>query len=667
MNILSSICWALTLVVFQVGSASAIDLQPGTTSVSLSGQLDYLSDKTGALDLQQVIAAHRTGSMQKLPGFLNRGYTDATSWLHFSVSRATDVHEDVYLWMSPPLVDEVDVYLQVGSAVDAPESYQKISLGDHTPVADKPLQHAKLILPLALKDAGTREIYVRVKSGSSHTLRLWLMSPAAFVEETGESIILQGGHVAIALVLGIVNLLLALRLRDRVYGYYGLYLLSIAIGYLGIDGLLTLLVPSIVHQVSDLLAAITTGLGFAILTSFLMALFETHKGPKWLHRYLQATVVLGIATFALHATPWYGGLANLTHFNGLLLILVVMSRAWILMRQGNTMARLLFIAFFASSLGGFVTFMRLVGILPTNHFTFYAFQYCGIIHMVVMTLALSERVLEAEALARVTLKNAEKKATDLANAMTVQLRENYKKLEQTLASEQKTRAEQERFIDIVSHEYRTPLATIQTNLDIVQFKASSMGAIDQNISLMNRAIKRLGELFNNSLLQSEFAHGHTEAERIELNAFASELVAEVQSNHGGKMLALEQTEAEPATILANPIMLKTALLNGLENALKYSPAASPVLVRIYRMQDQVILTITNQLAAPMDPDHEKLFEKFHRGSSSHGISGLGVGLYLVKSIIEDQGGNLDIETTGYAPGDEFILHLQWPLATGANT
>ena len=112
--------------------------------------------------------------------------------------------------------------------------------------------------------------------------------------------------------------------------------------------------------------------------------------------------------------------------------------------------------------------------------------------------------------------------------------------------------------------------------------------------------------------------------------------------------------------MADGRLLRTVLLNLLDNAAKYSPPDTPVTLHIGVTAGLLELTVHNHPFAPLPVDIEALFQKFSRGSNSVNTGGTGQGLYLARGIVEQHGGSLNLAVD--ADGTVVAL-LQLPLAT----
>lgn len=654
----SFVVWLFFFSVFGSSATRAqLVVNADAREVSLAGQFAFLDDPSGALTLAEVLT--RADQFQSLPGFLNRGYTQAATWLRLDVHNPAPTSRAVLVRLSPPTLDELDVYVEP----DPPErmvpgGWVRYSLGDHAPMAGKPIPGALPSFPLSLEPQSHVRVYLRIRSKGAHALRAELDAPEQAQATSLWHAALQSGHIGMAAVLAIVNFLLALRLRDRVYALYGGYLLTLALGGLGIDHLIGVLWPAIAHLLADGLTAIGTGLGFTFMCWFVMAVTKTRANHPWCHRYLLAISVLGVLVFAATGSSAYGLLTQLLVINGPILTSLLVWLPLQMIKRGEVASgRLIFLAFVLSAVGATVTFLRLLGILPINDFTQYALQVSSVAHMLVMMMGLSERVLAAEAAALQSARAAETTARQLASEMTQDLIQSKAQVEQALGREQLMRAEQTRFIDLISHEYRTPLSILRTHLDVI----SARDLLDEKrLTPMRSAVKRLQSIFSNAL------HAHRigrppppRMEEIDLAILCRETIFDFENTHPNCLVDF-MPGGDSYRVLGDRDLLSTALRNLLDNARKYRDPAQPdcpVTCRLCASVGKVQICVANAKNPAIVGDSQQLFERFVRGPSAAGQSGMGIGLYLVRHILHDHQGTALISN---GPPDRFEICLELP-------
>ncbi|MBK1718344.1 AAA family ATPase [Thiocystis violacea] len=229
---------------------------------------------------------------------------------------------------------------------------------------------------------------------------------------------------------------------------------------------------------------------------------------------------------------------------------------------------------------------------------------------------------------------------------------------EAVTHEQAIRDRQGQFIDLVTHEYRTPLAIMQTNLDILMLSQDPAHWRD-GLRNMDLAIQRLGEVFDGSLRRGDWGeHRQLCLEPIDLSRWLGQRIEEVRAGWPVPAPSIDLRAPETAIIQADPALLKTALINLLDNARKYGPAAGPIEVALTASDGQAVLGVAND--CPLDParDALDLLSKAVRGANSQGIPGLGMGLYLVNKLVADQGGQVELRRDR---PERFEIRLIFPL------
>lgn len=231
-------------------------------------------------------------------------------------------------------------------------------------------------------------------------------------------------------------------------------------------------------------------------------------------------------------------------------------------------------------------------------------------------------------------------------SMTTKLLGLHKQLESALKTEREALDSQIRFVEMLSHEYRTPLAIIRANLDILEMKDEDLGGqLSGNFSKMKRAVSRLVEVMETSLGRQRLEEARTAqptSEDIDFSSFLDSLLAE-----SGELWAERRFErygggCSGCFVHGDRLMLKTAVLNLIDNAVKYSAVQEPVRVFLEKRDGQAVVSVVNQGTTVAPEELERVFDKFYRGGSSVNTRGAGLGLYLVRKIIEQLGGSVTL-------------------------
>jgi CHASE2 domain-containing sensor protein len=257
--------------------------------------------------------------------------------------------------------------------------------------------------------------------------------------------------------------------------------------------------------------------------------------------------------------------------------------------------------------------------------------------------------------------------------MTTKLLKLNKHLEKALKSQQEALDNQVRLVEMLSHEYRTPLAIIRANLDILEMKDGAAGGmLSTNFGKMKRAVSRLVEVMDISLRRErlEDSNAKMDSNEISLVPFMRSILDEARELWAERRLELDlvdggecfvrtilDTERElwverrlepdleehgELFVFGDSSLLKTALLNLIDNAVKYSTEHEPVLISLSVTEGEAIVRVQNHGTVVPADDLERVFEKFYRGSRSGNTRGAGLGLYLVRKIIEQQHGKVTL-------------------------
>lgn len=229
---------------------------------------------------------------------------------------------------------------------------------------------------------------------------------------------------------------------------------------------------------------------------------------------------------------------------------------------------------------------------------------------------------------------------------------------------------QDSFLNAVTHELKTPIASMRLYLDTLQrhpvdepqrqrFYATMRSDTDRLLATVEQVLKA-GELGQRERIQQRT--------RIELESLVADCIAITLSRHHLPAEAIEMEDVPGNVklfVLANPEDLRTAVLNLLDNAVKYSPQSVHVRCRLsIEHYTWAVLAITDTGLGIQAHDLRRIFKRFYRASSNDRvkIKGTGLGLFLVRTIVRQHGGDVRAMSEGPGKGSTMILRL--PLAIG---
>jgi signal transduction histidine kinase len=219
------------------------------------------------------------------------------------------------------------------------------------------------------------------------------------------------------------------------------------------------------------------------------------------------------------------------------------------------------------------------------------------------------------------------------------------------------------FISSVSHELRTPMTSLQGISRLLQSgKVGDAARRERLLELMAGECGRLGRFLHNVL---DFGRIEQDAKRYEfretdLKPLVGEVADIVLSATAGEDLDLEvETPEGPVWIEADADAVRQALLNLVDNAVKYSAGRKRVAVRLAENDGDVEVSVSDRGIGIPAEDREKIFEAFFRSPAAvrHDPKGVGLGLKIVKHIMDAHGGTIDLRSM---PGKGTTFTLKFP-------
>lgn len=201
------------------------------------------------------------------------------------------------------------------------------------------------------------------------------------------------------------------------------------------------------------------------------------------------------------------------------------------------------------------------------------------------------------------------------------------------------------FGTMISHQFRTPLAIVDSALQRLMRRSEILTASEvlERGGKARQAIARLIRLVESTLDAARLDAGQIEIRSEPCNL--GDLVAEICSRRtelsGDRTFELAPSEA--AIALCDPIHAENILVNLLSNAVKYSPADTPVAITVSCKDDMVECSVTSH-GEPMGPsERDAVFERYFRGENADGHPGVGIGLYMARTLAKMQGGNVRLD------------------------
>jgi two-component system phosphate regulon sensor histidine kinase PhoR len=220
------------------------------------------------------------------------------------------------------------------------------------------------------------------------------------------------------------------------------------------------------------------------------------------------------------------------------------------------------------------------------------------------------------------------------------------------------------FISTISHELRTPLTSITGYLEMLQDGLG--GPLNENQQMMidvvdrnsHRLLTLIEDVLTLSRLESgavRFSHAETEVRSL-VSAAVETLLPQIHTN--GLLLEVDVAH-NCGTVTGDEDQLERVVLNLLNNAVKFTPEGGRLSINAYRQDKTVTISVSDTGVGIPVEEQPHLFSRFFRASTAQesAVQGTGLGLTIVKSIVERHGGNVSLQS---APGVGTTVYVELP-------
>lgn len=230
------------------------------------------------------------------------------------------------------------------------------------------------------------------------------------------------------------------------------------------------------------------------------------------------------------------------------------------------------------------------------------------------------------------------------NQESKQLAEAFNKLAVELENTQMLRSD---FINEFAHEFKTPIVSIKGFAELLQKDNISETQRKEYLSVIIEESERLSTLATNSLNLSKVEKQSILTDITEYNVSEQirSSVLLLEKKWEAKNLDLK-VEFDEICVFGNEELLKQVWINLIDNAVKFSDVGGELEINVKEKQGKLFVKVKNSGKILKDEEKEKIFEKFYRADNSHQKEGNGVGLAIVKKIVDLHKGNINAQSSG---------------------
>jgi signal transduction histidine kinase len=233
-------------------------------------------------------------------------------------------------------------------------------------------------------------------------------------------------------------------------------------------------------------------------------------------------------------------------------------------------------------------------------------------------------------------------------------------IRQALQKEREISEMKSRFISSTSHEFRTPMTAAAGSAELLRTHFNKLTEQKRNelLGRIESAVQRVIVMLDDVLTVSRMESGKTKFKPVPVNlaAILHDLVSEAQlADKDAHQIHLE-VPAGNSDATADNALIRTIIGNLISNALRYSPKGTEVRVWLVMQENSALIAVKDQGIGIPESDRARIFQAFERGSNVGQIKGTGLGLNIVRRMVELHGGTLDF-TSQIGLGTTFTVWI----------
>ena len=426
----------------------------------LGQRLAYLEDADQAWTLDDLTGRDNLDWQQSEARVPNFGFSQSSFWFRVRIINDTGAAGSQLIEVANPVLDYLDIYvLAQGKLV------RQVASGDQRPMAQRPIKHRNVLLPLDIPQGESRTVYLRAASEGAVQLPIDLWDAQRFYERDQYGLAVQILFAGIMLALAVYNIFILLVVREASYVWYVLNVVTITIVQLSLHGVtFQFLWPTLPGLNNIVLAAtITSNVGFVLL--FTYSFLNLRRQGRFLRWFTLGGAAVAFALCAASLVVSYALAMRLA----VLMIVVAAPSALALglylWAKGDALARVYTLAWSVLLLGHAVLVLNKMGVLPRNVLFEFAPQFGAALEVLLFSFALAYRI-------------------------SLERQQRFQAQEDALASERIARSAQERALEIqkeANEHLEARVAERTQELQIANHRLEEMTAIDGLTQVKNRA------------------------------------------------------------------------------------------------------------------------------------------------------------------------------------
>lgn len=612
-------------------------------------------DGQARLDIEQV-ARLSADAFSPVPATVSLGHTAAAHWFRLVVP--ADAQGTATVVVQPSDLDDVHLYVPDPQSANGWQTHRQ---GDLSPYTDR----VRKMLPFAA-DVNMRPgsvVFVRVQTHHASNIRVRLLSAAAADRENAATLVGVGLSGGVVLVLACASLLSAIVFRDRYWAANALFQLATMASLWACFGLASQFVFPTEPALADRVTMVCGFAQFFFGSLFYRLLYRRYGAPGWLAHLQSLTLLVFPAQLALLALDQVAWALQL--YNVVLPFVIVLGLAMVAALNGPDA---LLLNLLRVNLLGTTTCIALLWVTQLGWFETGFMPLIPSVFINVLTAVVLHLVLVRRHVLLGRDRDREQRSLVLSRLH--------------VDFQRSKREEDGRFLSMLLHEMRSPLAVLLVAAKALGKKLPSLPLADavqegaaRDVSRIDKSVRQMRDMLQQVQISSEMEHGvgpdfalhspHLPA-RCNADEVSAVLVSEHESFARLDVSGLSARMREDQAVAGNAQIVSMMVSNLVDNAVKYAAADTPIVIRSsvrpgnWERPLLWSLVLSNGVGPIGFPDPLLVFTKYYRAPGARQHSGTGLGLYWVRGMARILGGDL----THVVQGDQVIFELVLPILEG---
>lgn len=608
------------------------------TAVPAVAQMDVrdlaVYEDLGGTEVIATIAALPAAAFSPRPNGLSEGYTRSVHWLRFSAQASPGESGDWWLEIHPGYLDDVRLF---ESDLAHPGDFIERRTGDMLPFAEREAPYRGFLFRIRLSDSEARTFHLRLQTTSTSLMMIKLWPTTRFAAAVLLEYALLGGVIGLLGIILSINLIYWLQQREAINLHYLSYIASVLASSLIVQGFAAQFLlpdwPAMVNDLQNMVSLLMTAAAGSLYQSVLLV--DRRQRVLWiLYKMLTYLPLLSLLAIPL---GYFTEAQRLVISYATLMAPVSLGRSLQLLRNKAAGGTLLVIVTMSSVVAITFSLIQISGGFSGNFIILHAFLIGSVfnviaLHLVIGARARAEKIFQQEMIEMARL-----------NALKVE-------------REMKAREEQAHFISMITHEIKTPLAGIAAASDALEIlNGESTPEVVTRIERIRRSVKRIDGLFVRYLQVDRI--DNAQLAPVFAEHALHEVVSRAVGQFTGSTQRLQCELGDDVRVTCDADLVATAILNLIDNAMKYSPADEPVRLST-RLVDghEILIEVADRGPGVPDELRDAIFQRYIRAPAQANVPGIGVGLSLVHKIAELHQGSIELRNDERG-GARFLIRL----------